>query len=115
MKGVEDIQHAWPSVSIGIHPHQTDPGNKSSIEEQIKQLRKLAENKEVIAIGECGLDFSEADPELEKNRSAEEQEFLFLFRSSQAESPVSLPAFPLLLLRYQMTDANSFLLLGFLS
>ena len=23
MKGVEDIQHAWPSVSIGIHPHQT--------------------------------------------------------------------------------------------
>jgi len=79
IKAIE-IAKKYPGVvyaAVGIHPHQTDPGNKDSIKEQIKQLRKLAENKEVIAIGECGLDFSEADPELEKNRSAEEQEFLF--------------------------------------
>ena len=64
------------SAAIGIHPQQTDPENRQSIEKQIKELTNLAKNPEVVAIGECGLDFSPAPPP-EKDRSKEEQIFLF--------------------------------------
>lgn len=77
-KGIE-IAEKYPNVifpSVGIHPQQTDPGNKLSPEEQIKKLTQLAENKDVIAIGECGLDYSPAPPG-EKDRTKEEQVFLF--------------------------------------
>jgi len=63
-------------ASIGIHPQQTDPENKASLVKQIEKLKELAKNKEVIAIGECGLDFSPAPPE-EKDRSEKEQIFIF--------------------------------------
>lgn len=73
------IAKKYPDVifaAVGLHPQQTDPKNKDSLEKQIKELNKLALNKEVIAIGECGLDFSKAPP-LEKNRSFKKQFFLF--------------------------------------
>ena len=65
-------------ASVGIHPQQTDPENKKSIEQQLDQLDKLIEKnrKFVVAGGECGLDFSPA-PEGEKDRSKKEQERLF--------------------------------------
>lgn len=63
-------------ASIGIHPQQTDPKNNQSLENQIKELEKLAENKQVIAIGECGLDYSPSPPG-EKDRSKKDQAFLF--------------------------------------
>jgi len=63
-------------AAIGIHPQQTDPETKLSLEEQIKKLNKLARHKEVVAIGECGFDYSPAPPE-EKDRSKKEQLFLF--------------------------------------
>jgi TatD DNase family protein len=88
IKAIE-IAKKYPGVvyaAVGIHPHQTDPGNKDSIEEQIKQLKKLASNKEAVAIGECGLDFSET-PHPENNRSQKDQIFLF---EKQIELALSL-------------------------
>ena len=63
-------------AAVGIHPHQTDPETKLSPEEQIKKLGELARNKEVVAIGECGFDYSPAPPG-EKDRSKKEQALLF--------------------------------------
>jgi len=65
-------------ASVGIHPQKTDPDNKAGVEEQIRLLDQLvANNRElVVAIGECGLDFSPAPPE-EEDRTKEEQEKLF--------------------------------------
>lgn len=64
-------------VAAGIHPQQTDPENKTPLKKQIKVLAKLAQEKEVVAIGECGLDYSPAPPG-EKDRTQEEQFFLFI-------------------------------------
>jgi len=63
-------------AAVGIHPQQTDPENTDSLEEQIKKLRRLAQEKEVIAIGECGLDYSPAPPG-EKDRPKKEQARFF--------------------------------------
>lgn len=75
-----EIARQYPGIvyaAVGIHPQQTDPDNSASLEEQIQQLAGLASNKDVVVIGECGLDFSPAPPG-EKDRSKEEQVFLFL-------------------------------------
>jgi len=71
-------------AAVGIHPQETAPGNfesgtlayRKKLEEQIKKLKKLAQEKEVIAIGECGLDYSPAPPG-EKDRTKKDQIFLF--------------------------------------
>ncbi|MGB9911532.1 MAG: TatD family hydrolase [Microgenomates group bacterium] len=62
--------------AVGIHPQQTDPENTLSLNEQLAILSQLAKEKEVVAIGECGLDFSPPPPP-EKERSKNEQFFLF--------------------------------------
>lgn len=62
-------------AAAGIHPHQTDPENKLSLEKQIKKLKELVKEKAVVVIGECGLDFSPAPPG-EKDRTKENQFFL---------------------------------------
>jgi len=74
-----EIAQKYPKIvfpAIGIHPQQTDPEIELSPEEQIKKLIQLASNKGVVAIGECGLDYSPAPP-AEKDRTKEEQVFLF--------------------------------------
>jgi len=88
IKAIE-IAKEYPKIiyaAVGIHPHQTDFQEKLSLEEQIKKLKKLAKNSQVVAIGECGLDFSPASPDasrggpappMEKDRSEKEQIFLF--------------------------------------
>lgn len=65
-------------ASVGIHPQDTEPNLKISIDDQLKKLDSLVKNNKdiVAAIGECGLDFSPAPPE-ERDRSKEEQEKLF--------------------------------------
>ena len=40
--------------TAGIHPHNAKEFNSNSMDE----LRKLLKNKEVISVGECGLDFN---------------------------------------------------------
>jgi len=65
-------------TAVGIHPQQTDPKNKLSIDEQLNYLDDLVENnkKWVRAIGECGLDYSPVLDD-ERERSKKEQEILF--------------------------------------
>ena len=78
----ENIKLAYENnifaACIGIHPQQTDPEIILSIDEQIDELDKLAEEnrKLVVAIGECGLDATPPPPE-EKERSTKDQERLF--------------------------------------
>lgn len=38
-------------VAVGVHPHE------ASIEKNLEQLSELAQDKSVVAIGECGLDY----------------------------------------------------------
>lgn len=74
-----EISRQYPGIvhpAVGIHPQQTDPENPDSPEEQINKLTKLAAQQEVVAIGECGLDFSPAPPG-EKDRTPKDQDFLF--------------------------------------
>jgi len=73
------IAREYPGIiyaTVGIHPHKTDPKNYLSYKQKIEILIKLTREKEVVAIGECGLDFSQTTAETE-NRSLEEQIFLF--------------------------------------
>jgi len=82
-----EIAKKYPHIiyaAVGIHPHQTDPENKDSLKEQIKKLKTLVKKEKVVAIGECGLDFSQADPELEKNRTSKDQEDLFRWQIEMA-------------------------------
>lgn len=81
-----EIAKKYPKIvyaAVGIHPHQTDLREKLSLEEQLSQLKKLARDKKVVAIGECGLDFSPVPPAggptplIERDRSEKEQIFLF--------------------------------------
>jgi len=74
-----EIARKYPGVvytAVGIHPQKTDPKNHDSPEEQIKKLTELTKEKEVVAIGECGLDYSSIPPG-EAERSKEEQFSLF--------------------------------------
>src|SRR4051794_33124385 len=41
-------------ATAGVHPHDA----RNCTETTIPDLRRLAANKEVVAIGECGLDFN---------------------------------------------------------
>jgi len=41
-------------ATAGVHPHDS----RNCSEETISELRRLATNEEVVAIGECGLDFN---------------------------------------------------------
>lgn len=63
-------------AAVGIHPQKTDPGNQDSLEKQLKQLEELVRERGVVAVGECGLDYTPAPPG-EMDRSHEEQVFLF--------------------------------------
>jgi TatD DNase family protein len=63
-------------AAVGIHPQQTAPENQDSPEKQLEKLETLASQKEVVAIGECGLDFSLAPPG-EKERPRDVQQTLF--------------------------------------
>lgn len=77
-KAVE-IARKYPGVvyaAVGIHPQQTDPENPEPLDKQVEKLTELAKSKEVVAVGECGLDYSPAPPN-EKDRSVNDQATLF--------------------------------------
>lgn len=48
----QEYQHCWSTA--GVHPHDASSWN----EESAARLRALAARNEVVAIGECGLDFN---------------------------------------------------------
>lgn len=59
-------KHYW--ASVGIHPHEAAKLSEEQIKENLRELDKLASDKMVIAIGECGFDFyyHKADELLER-------------------------------------------------
>lgn len=81
-----ELAKKYPRVvyaSAGLHPHDTSPDNPQpasrrtqSPQDHIRQLFKLAEAPEVVAIGECGLDFTPPPPG-ERERPREEQVYVF--------------------------------------
>lgn len=50
-------EHPELFASVGIHPHTFNEFGISHLESWTKELRELAKNKKVVAIGECGLDY----------------------------------------------------------
>jgi TatD DNase family protein len=64
---VLDLARAHPNLyaSVGVHPDEPEEGDIS-----LAELVKLAESKEVVAIGETGLDYYrvEGDPEWQRER-----------------------------------------------
>ena len=46
-------QYNWLHATAGVHPHEASQFTAASLE----QLRQLAQASEVVAMGECGLDF----------------------------------------------------------
>jgi len=66
-------------AAVGIHPQCTDPENGDDINTQLEKLEKIVlENKDVIvAIGECGLDYTEVG-DGERKRQGSEQDKLFV-------------------------------------
>jgi|SRR6185369_6806843 len=60
------VAEKYPEMyaAVGVHPHEfneEDARNKMLNEKWIEELKKLAENEKVIAIGECGLDYYSHD------------------------------------------------------
>jgi len=56
--------------TAGVHPHDS----RNCTEATIPELRRLAGNKEVVAIGECGLDFNRNfSPQAEQEKWFEAQ------------------------------------------
>ncbi len=87
-----EIAKQFPNIvfaGVGIHPQQTDPDNKTPLKEQLKELKQLASQKEVITIAECGLDYSPAPPG-EKDRSKKDQLYL-LETQLQIAKDLNLP------------------------
>ncbi|MBL7078556.1 TatD family hydrolase [Candidatus Shapirobacteria bacterium] len=83
----------YPNIvfaGVGIHPQQTDSKNKTSLKEQIEELKLLASQKEVACIAECGLDYSPAPPE-ELDRPKKDQYYL-LEAQLQIAKNLNLPA-----------------------
>lgn len=68
IKNISNGFNALPSdefISIGIHPWYI---KKETVEQELGLITKNTENKNVLAIGECGLDkLSEIDFELQKS------------------------------------------------
>ncbi|KAF0192654.1 MAG: TatD DNase family protein, partial [bacterium] len=57
-------------VTAGVHPHDSRNSNDATI----NMLRNLASSKEIVAIGECGLDYNrDFSPRLIQNKWFEAQ------------------------------------------
>lgn len=75
-------------ASIGIHPHEATKYTAAEIEDMLSELKLLATEPEVAAVGECGFDFYYND----KQEALERQEQLLrgqLAIASQNQLPVS--------------------------
>ncbi|TLX48986.1 hydrolase TatD [Pseudoalteromonas phenolica] len=75
-------QHDFVSTA-GIHPHDA----KDAPTDFVAQIRALAEHREVVAIGECGLDFNRDFSPRESQNAVLEQHLLL---AQQLDMPVYL-------------------------
>lgn len=66
-------------AAVGIHPQCTDPQNPDHLGKQLEKLEKLISNNKdvIVAIGECGLDYTDVGEE-ERKRQESEQDKLFI-------------------------------------
>lgn len=65
-----ELAERFPEVwaTAGIHPESYEEVEKWGEEEVKKKLGKMAENSKVVAVGECGLDYTEQTTQEEKAR-----------------------------------------------
>ena len=65
-------------ATVGLYPHDNgdDVERAMSMDERLDKVRELAKSPKIVAIGECGLDYSEPAP-TELARTKGEQETLF--------------------------------------
>lgn len=64
-------------ATCGLYPHDVIPENEIPDKEKLKLIKELAKNKKVVAIGECGLDYTNPRlPEIRRNK--EDQISLFI-------------------------------------
>jgi TatD DNase family protein len=59
-------------AAIGIHPEEINE-EKIEINKKINELRKMAKNKKVVAIGEIGLDYQENKKQKTKNKKIQSE------------------------------------------
>lgn len=62
-------------ASVGIHPSESS--NIKNLESEIKKLKKLTSNKQVVAIGEIGLDYFHLEDNNSKKDAIKKQKILF--------------------------------------
>lgn len=60
-------------TAVGLHPHEA---NSPNLEKEVKELKELAQQEKVVAIGECGLDYYSPGNEL-TDETKEKQKKLF--------------------------------------
>lgn len=72
-------QYADTYASIGLHPQECNDLGFKIDDVRISELRKLAQNKKVVAIGECGLEYyshNSEQPITEEQKTAQKEGFL---------------------------------------
>ena len=76
-------------ASAGIHPSEIQPSKTFNFIKNTSQLTKLAANKEVIAIGECGLDYSRIKNDDFETRKKQQELFqIHLFIAKKFNLPI---------------------------
>ncbi len=86
-----EMAQQYPGViypAVGIHPHNEGEESGLSIDEQVKSLDELiAENREqIVAVGECGLDFSVASGERHRDAESSKEKPLGIFKASPLDA-----------------------------
>lgn len=71
-------------LSLGIHPQDTKETSSYQLDLELKTLESASSHPKVVAIGECGFDFSNPPPN-ERSRDPKEQEYIFEFQTRLAQ------------------------------
>ena len=84
-------EHPFVYASVGVHPDEAP----SMTEADIEELRGLAAEKKVVAIGEIGFDYGHEDELTEEERDAQRAAQAYWFRRQLAlAAELSLPVLP---------------------
>lgn len=81
------VAEQYPNIyaSVGIHPNELNNLELKIDDVRISELKKLALNKKVVAIGECGLEYYSHDAQLITETQKETQKAGFLAQIALAE------------------------------